>query len=105
MSTRIAVAKRDDIPEGEARVFDVEGLRLAVCHVEGSYFTVDDICTHDDGPLGEGCLKGFEIECPRHGARFDVRDGAVTRMHAAVGVTTYTTQLEGDEIFVEIEED
>ena len=105
MPKLVDVASVDEIPEGEARVFELEDLRLALCKVEGRIYAIDDVCTHDDGPLGEGCLKGFEVECPRHGARFDVRDGSVTRMPAAVGVDSYKTAIEGDRVLVEIEED
>ncbi len=78
----VAVAKASDVPPGEARVFEVEGLSLALCHVDGKIHAIDNICTHDDGPLGSGALEGNAIECPRHGARFDVRTGAVLGMPA-----------------------
>jgi len=105
MAERVSVGRADAIPEGEARVFQIGELRLAVCRVEGAFYAVEDVCTHDDGPLGEGCLRGHEIECPRHGARFDVRTGAVTRMPAAAPVESFDVVEEDGELFVEIEED
>jgi 3-phenylpropionate/trans-cinnamate dioxygenase ferredoxin subunit len=105
MAERVNVGRAEAIPEGEARVFEVGDLRIAVCRVDDRFYAVEDVCTHDDGPLGEGCLVGHEIECPRHGARFDVRTGAVTRMPAAAPVESFPVVEEDGELFVEIEED
>jgi 3-phenylpropionate/trans-cinnamate dioxygenase ferredoxin subunit len=102
---QIVIGKASDVPEGEARVFEAEGVRLAVSRVHGSYYAIDDLCTHDDGPLGEGCLIGHEIECPRHGARFDVRTGEVRRMPAAYPVNAYKTWVRDGQIVVEIDQD
>jgi 3-phenylpropionate/trans-cinnamate dioxygenase ferredoxin component len=105
-----AVAKRfvrigleTEIPEGEVRVFEAEGIGIAIARVEGKLYAIEDVCTHDDGPLGEGVLEGCEIECPRHGARFDVRTGAVTRMPAAAAVAVVALKVEKGEIFAEVE--
>ena len=99
----VAVARAADIPPGEARVFEVEDLSLAVCNVGGTFYAIDNLCTHDDGPLGNGKLHGTAIECPRHGARFDVRTGAVLRMPAAFPVKAYPTRVEGGQVMVELE--
>ncbi|GAB4314797.1 MAG: non-heme iron oxygenase ferredoxin subunit [Candidatus Zixiibacteriota bacterium] len=99
----VTVAKTSDIPEGEARVVDLGGARLALCQVEGKFYAIDDTCTHDNGPLGAGTLDGHAIICPRHGAKFDVRDGRVLQMPAAFPVRAYNTRVVGDEIQVDIE--
>lgn len=99
----VPVAKIDEIPPGEVRVFEVEGLSLAVSNIDGNFYAIDDLCTHDDGPLGSGKIHGFAIECPRHGARFDVRTGKVLRMPAVQPVRAYRTRIEGDQVLVEIE--
>ncbi len=99
----VAIAKVTDIPPGEARTFEVGELSLAIANVGGSFFAIDNLCTHDDGPLGSGKLSGTAIECPRHGARFDVRTGAVLRMPAAFPVKSYPTRVEGDQVMVEVE--
>jgi len=103
MKREIAVAKTSEVPVGEARTFEVEGLSIALCNVGGTFHAIDDVCTHDDGPLGSGRLHGTAIECPRHGARFDVRTGEVLRMPAAVPIRVYPVRVEGDEILVEVE--
>jgi len=100
----ITVGRQADVPAGQARVVTVSGKRLALCNVDGTIYAIDDTCTHDDGPLGEGTLHGNAIECPRHGARFDVRTGAVLSMPAAFPVRSYKTRVEGGDIQVEMEE-
>jgi len=89
----VAIADAVDIPQGEARVILHDGWRYAVCNVDGAFHVVDDTCTHDDGPLGEGKLDGCAIVCPRHGARFDVRDGRVLSMPAAYPIRAYETRV------------
>jgi 3-phenylpropionate/trans-cinnamate dioxygenase ferredoxin subunit len=98
----VAVAKAGDVPAGEARVVTVAGNRLALCNVDGRIYAIDDTCTHDDGPLGSGHLDGCAIECPRHGARFDVRDGRVLRMPAAFPVRSYPARIVNDEIQIDM---
>jgi 3-phenylpropionate/trans-cinnamate dioxygenase ferredoxin component len=101
----VRVAKLVEIPDGEVRVFDVVGVRLALCNAGGQIFAIDDTCTHDDGPLGSGLLDGHAIECPRHGARFDVRTGAVLRMPAAFPVRTYKTRIQNGDVQVDLGDD
>ena len=87
-----------DVEKGQARVVLHEGRRYAMCNVDGTYHVVDDTCTHDDGPLGEGKLDGCAIVCPRHGARFDVRDGKVLSMPAAFPIRAYPTRVEQGQV-------
>lgn len=96
------VAAASEIPEGEARVYRVNGKRIAVCRVNDELFAIDDVCTHDGGPLGQGTLDGYEIECPRHGARFDVRTGQVTALPAVIPIKTYGIKVEGEDVFVSL---
>ncbi len=94
-----AIATRD-IPPGTVRVVEVEGRRIAVCNVDGEYFAVDDVCTHDGGPLGDGRLCDGQIECPRHGARFDVRTGRAVVLPAVVPIRTYAVEVAGGDVRV-----
>lgn len=102
---RYRVAATAEVPEGQAIVVDAGDRRLAICNVDGVLYAIDDVCTHDGGPLGEGELIGYEVECPRHGARFDVRTGRVTRMPAVVGVKTYPVEDESGELYIDVPDD
>lgn len=96
----VTVARVGEIPEGGVKVVRLEDQAVAVFHVDGKYYAMDDVCTHDGGPLAEGPLEGGVVECPRHGAKFDVRTGAVLSLPAITPVPTYTVRIEGDEIKV-----
>lgn len=101
MSERfVNVARVGDIAEGGVKVVYVEDVPVAVFRIDGTYHAVEDLCTHDGGPLAEGILEGCVIECPRHGARFDVRTGAVLAMPATAPIPTYEVRVEGDDIQV-----
>ena len=101
--TAVAVAKASEIGPGRMRIVEAGGERIALCNVDGTFHAVQDVCTHDEGPLGEGTLKGNALECPRHGARFDVRTGAVVRMPAIVPVKVYPVRVEGGDVLIEVE--
>lgn len=96
----VTVARVGEIPEGGVKVVRVEDQAIALFHVEGLYYALEDVCTHDGGPLAEGLLVGHAIECPRHGARFDVRSGKPLRFPAVEAVPTWAVKVEGDEILV-----
>ena len=97
------VARVDDIEPGTAIVVTAGPRRLALCRAEdGDFYAIDYVCTHDGGPLGEGDVFGCEIECPRHGARFDVRTGAVTALPAVFPIATYPVTVENGEIRVDV---
>lgn len=89
-----------DLAPGRVRLVQDGDLRIAVCNVDGQFYAIEDVCTHDGGPLDQGQLEDDEIECPRHGARFNVRTGAVTLMPAVMGVQTFPVRVEGDRILV-----
>jgi len=92
------VAKTSDIAPGTVRVFDVDGQAIAVANVGGQFYAFADVCTHDGGPVAEGELDGCVIECPRHGAHFDITTGAVLSMPAVVDLPVYGLEVQGDEI-------
>jgi 3-phenylpropionate/trans-cinnamate dioxygenase ferredoxin subunit len=96
------VAAQDAVPAGQVRVFNVDGKSIALCNVDGTFYAVDNVCTHDRGPLGEGTLAGDQIECPRHGARFDVKTGQIKALPAVRPIRTYPVQLLGDEVQVDV---
>lgn len=101
-SRTVRVAPIDDLAEGEPRVYQVGELFIVLCRVKGEVFALEDRCTHDDGPLASGCLHGYQLECPRHGARFDIRDGSICRMPAYGDVQTFRTITDGTDVLVEL---
>ena len=98
----VSVAKASEIPVGQLKPVEAGGKRLLICHTAGGFYAVDDTCTHDDGPLADGWLEGEAIECPRHGARFDVTTGKVLCLPAAVPVNSYPVRVEGDAVSVDV---
>lgn len=102
MSDYRKVARASEIGPGERKIIEVEGTFIAVFNVGGAYHAIEDVCTHDDGPVAEGELEGYEIECPRHGARFDIRDGRVLSFPAIRPVRSYKVKVEGDDILLEV---
>src|SRR5437763_6932930 len=73
---------------------------ICVVNVEGKYYAIDDICTHEGGPLADGSLEGYEVECPRHGSKFDVRTGEVTNPPADTPEPAYEVKVEDNSILV-----
>jgi 3-phenylpropionate/trans-cinnamate dioxygenase ferredoxin subunit len=102
MSDFIKVAETSDIPAGRVKVVLVGDRRIALCNVGGQFFAIDDLCTHDGGPLHQGELAGAVIECPRHGARFNVKTGKVLALPAVKPLTTYPLKVEDGEIQVAV---
>jgi 3-phenylpropionate/trans-cinnamate dioxygenase ferredoxin subunit len=96
----LTVARTSDIAPGTVRVFDVDGQAVGVANVEGQFYAFADVCTHDDGPVAEGELDGCVIECPRHGARFDISTGAALSMPAVTPVPVYDVKIQDGEIRV-----
>jgi 3-phenylpropionate/trans-cinnamate dioxygenase ferredoxin subunit len=95
------VASLNEIPPGETLVVDVKDLEILLCHVpEEGIYAIDNICTHDAGPLDGGAFFDHCVECPRHGARFDVRTGAVLRLPAVTPVESYHAEIEGEDVYI-----
>jgi 3-phenylpropionate/trans-cinnamate dioxygenase ferredoxin subunit len=97
------VAKVSEVPLGGKKLVEVDDIPVALFNVDGEFYAIEDVCTHDGGPLAEGELEGDEIECPRHGARFNVRTGAVLCMPAVEAVECYEVKVEGDDILVSVD--
>jgi len=94
MSDWIDVALKNEFPPGEWRSLDVDGSPVAVFNLGGEYYAIEDVCTHDGGALTGGALDGEQIVCPRHGARFSIRTGAVLAPPAYEPVATFPVRVE-----------
>ncbi|MGB2693688.1 MAG: non-heme iron oxygenase ferredoxin subunit [Dehalococcoidia bacterium] len=104
MAEFVKVASTADVTPGKMHAYQVNGRQILVCNVEGTYYAIDNLCTHDGGTLDEGELDGEQVECPRHGALFDVKTGRPMALPAVQPVQAYPVQVEGDEIRVQVEE-
>ena len=101
MSRLVPVSPVADVPPGSRLHFELEEESVIVLNIDGEFFCIADLCTHDGGPLADGDVCDHQIECPRHGARFDVRSGRVTRLPAADPIPTFPVRVENGIILVE----
>ncbi len=88
--------------EGEMMSGKVNGVDVLLCQVEGQFYAIQDQCSHARQKLSSGRLRGFEVSCPLHGARFDVRTGSCRAGPATLGVKTYPVTLEGGKVQVTV---
>jgi len=101
MTQFIKVARVEEIPPGTKKTVEVEGVEVVIANVDGEFYAVEDVCTHDGGPLGDGELEGCQLICPRHGARFDVRTGKALTLPAFEPVASYAVKVQDGDILVE----
>ena len=100
----VPILKTSELPEMGKTVIEVGDRVVALFHVSGTFWAIDDECTHDGGPLAEGRLDGFAIECPRHGAKFDIRNGRALTMPATRPTVAHEVKVEGDQVFIRLNE-
>lgn len=100
MSDWITVAKAGELAPGQWRVVDAEDAQIVVFNLDGEYFAIEDLCTHDGGQLTGGSIEGGEIVCPRHGARFCIRTGAALTAPAYEATTKFPVRVANGEIQV-----
>lgn len=101
MAEWIKVSELGSPAPGEVKVIFPRGERIALANLGDEYYALDDVCTHDGGPLDQGEVIGDQIECPRHGARFDVRSGKAMTLPAIFPIKTYPTRVVGNDIEIE----
>ncbi len=104
MTRFVTVAQASEIAPGEREIFDVEGYYVAVFNVGGTYYAIEDVCSHDDGPVAEGDLFGYEIECPaaRRALRHSQRQ---SHAHARrMPIRWFPTRVEGNDLQVGFED-
>lgn len=93
-----------DIPPGAMRRVDFEGRRILVANVDGTFYAIGAVCTHEEGYLDEGDLDGTEVMCPIHFARFSVVTGEVLEGPAETPEPTYPVEVRGDTVYVGVED-
>jgi 3-phenylpropionate/trans-cinnamate dioxygenase ferredoxin subunit len=104
MSEAFKAASRSELPPGGKKLLEIDGRAIALFRVDDEFHAVDDVCTHDGGPLAEGELEGAQIECPRHGARFDVRTGKVLRVPAIEPIAVHKVEVRGDDVYIYVQD-
>lgn len=105
MGKWVKVGQVSDFEERQPVFHDFEYETAVLFRVGDTIYAIEDRCTHDDGPLGDGLLDGCEIICPRHGARFDIRTGEALTMPAVEDVPAYQTKVRDDTVYIEIPND
>jgi nitrite reductase (NADH) small subunit len=95
------VARKDEIPAGSIREFQIEGKTLAIANVGDKFYAVDNTCLHRGGPLGQGILHGVAVTCPWHGWQYDVTTGKLV-MNQAVAVATYALEVRGEDLWIDV---
>ena len=96
----VEIAPASELPNGERLFVDLGDKPIVIFNIAGQFFAIGDVCTHDDGPLGDGLLEGHNVVCPRHGGEFDVRTGQAVQMPAVIDIPAYPVQVRGGTIFV-----
>ncbi|NHI04535.1 hypothetical protein DYY67_2203 [Candidatus Nitrosotalea sp. TS] len=100
MSEFVKVAQKQETPIGTMKEVKYNEESVCLANIGGKYYAIGNICTHEGGPLAEGTLQGFEVECPWHNARFDMRTGEVLSPPAEKPVPAYEVMVKEDGIFI-----
>ena len=93
--------KKTEILNGKAKSYQIGANKIVICNIDGKYYATEDICSHDDGELVSGeadLVETCQLQCPRHGARFDVKTGEAKRMPAVAPIKTFQVDDNGDEL-------
>ena len=102
MSSARRAASLDEVPAGQPKVVELDGIRVVLTRVGDAVYACGDVCTHRGGPLGEGKLNGTRLACPWHGWMFDVRTGHCVFPGRGASVPSYPARVEAGEILVEL---
>ena len=100
MSEWVTVAQTEQVAPGERWVIDIDDTQIVVFNLDGQYYAIEDVCTHDGGQLTGGIVEGDQIICPRHGARFCIRTGAALSAPAYAPTGTFPVRIENGEVQV-----
>ncbi len=102
MGQFVKVARADEVASGSARLIEIEGRRIALFNLDGTFYAIDDTCPHRGGPLSQGFIQGDVVVCPWHGARFRIGTGEVLSPPAQQGVACYPVRVHGQDVEIEI---
>ena len=96
----VKVAEINEIMPSQMKEVDLGGQKILIANVNGEYYAIGSICTHEGGPLADGTLHDYEVECPWHGSKFDIRTGQVTNPPADEPEPSYKLKVEGNQILI-----
>ena len=96
----VKVSDTKDIQPSHMKEVQVDGEKICIVNVDGKYYAIGSICTHEGGPLADGTLEGYEVECPWHGSKFDVRTGKVTNPPASEPEPRYQVKVDGTNLLI-----
>ena len=100
----VKVANTKDIQPSHMKEVQVQDENVCIANIDGKYFAIGNTCTHEGGPLADGSLKGYEVECPWHGSKFDVRTGEPTKPPARQAVSKYQVKIQDNSILARKQE-
>ena len=89
----VEIAPASELPNGERLFVEIEGKPIVIFNIAGQFFSIADVCSHDDGPVGEGDIEGYKITCPRHGGEFDIQTGKAVQLPAVVDIPAYAVKI------------
>jgi 3-phenylpropionate/trans-cinnamate dioxygenase ferredoxin subunit len=98
----VEIAPASELPSGERLFVELGDKPIVIFNIASQLFAIGDVCSHDDGPLGDGDVEGYNVVCPRHGAEFDIRTGQAMQMPAVIDIPAYPVQVRDGTIFVGI---
>lgn len=105
MGEFLKVATKSEIADGGKLLVEADERLVILFQIGNDYFCIDDVCTHDGGTLSDGDHEGCEIECPRHGAKFDIKTGKALCMPATQNTLSHEVKVDGDDILVKINDE
>jgi glycine betaine catabolism B len=96
----VKAANVKDIQPSQMKEVEINGEKICLANIEGKYYAIGNVCTHLGGPLAQGKLEGYEVQCPWHGSKFDIRTGKVARSPAMRSEPTYEIKVQDDNILI-----
>jgi 3-phenylpropionate/trans-cinnamate dioxygenase ferredoxin component len=103
MSNFVKVTSKNEIQDNEVKAFLIGEHQICVARVGKKYFVFDEICSHQYASLEEGWLEDYTIECPMHGAQFDIRTGEALTLPAVEDMKIHKVEIRGEDIFVKLD--
>ncbi len=103
MADFVKLTNISDVEQGKMKSFEIEYEKILLCNIDGEFFAVSNECSHDSAPISDGHLDGDQIVCPRHGARFCLKNGEVKAPPAVAPISTYELKIVNDEILIKLD--